>query len=166
MPRCLPWTRLPGEAHPARRRATPGVRRAPTLLTAIAATAVLLPWAINGAPPGQQPRAGDTRLAERSLAGVGGGETVREVGQDTPFSMVALTGGDLTGTSACGAKRADGSWGPWYQALRHWNPTGPTVRPAADGAPVGTDPVFVGMTTAVQIAVQRPPGAPATVALP
>ena len=41
MPRCLPWTRLPGEAHPARGRATPGVRRAPTLLTAIAAYVLL-----------------------------------------------------------------------------------------------------------------------------
>ncbi len=166
MPRCLPWTRLPGEAHPARGRATPGVRRAPTLLTAIAATAVLLPWAINGAPPGQQPRAGDTRLAERSLAGVGGGETVREVGQDTPFSMVALTGGDLTGTSArIRAKRADGSWGPWYQA-ETLESDGADGAPGGGRGPRGTDPVFVGMTTAVQIAVQRPPGAPVTVALP
>ncbi len=161
MPRCLSWTRLPGEAHPARR----GALRAPTLLTAIATTAVLLPWAINGVPPGQQPHAADTRLAEQPLAGVGGGDTVREVRQDTPFSMVALTGGDLTGTSArIRAKRADGSWGPWYQA-EALESDGADGGPGGGRGPRGTDPVFVGMTTAVQIAVRRPPGAPVTVAL-
>ena len=77
--------------------------------------------------------------------------------------MVALTGSDLTGTSArVRAKRPDGSWGPWYEA--------DTLESNADdgqaGGPRGTDPVFVGTTTVVQIAVTRPAGAPVTVATP
>jgi uncharacterized protein with LGFP repeats len=161
VPRCLFWTRLPGGARPARGAA----RRAPALLTAIAATAVLLPWAITGVPPGQQPRAADTRLAEQPLDGVGGGETVRELHQGHPFSMVALTGGDLTGTSArIRAERADGSWGPWYQA--ETLESGGADGLAGEPGPRGTDPVFVGLTTAVQIAVRRPARAPVTVAPP
>ena len=125
----------------------------------MAATAVLLPMAINGLPPDQPPRAADTRLAEQPLAGIGGGETVREISQATPFSMVALTGGDLTGTSArVRAKRSDGSWGPWYQTETLQADAGDT---GASG-PRGTDPVFVGTTTAVQIAVTRPDNAPVT----
>ena len=98
-----------------------------------------------------------------TLTGLGGGETIREVSQATPFSMVALTGSDLTGTSArVRAKRPDGSWGPWYEA--------DTLESNADdgqaGGPRGTDPVFVGTTTVVQIAVTRPAGAPVTVATP
>lgn len=145
----------------------PSRRPAPTiLLTAIAATVVVLPWAVNGLP-GQhkpdRPSADDTLLAQQPLTGLGGGETIREVSQATPFSMVALTGSDLTGTSArVRAKRPDGSWGPWYEA--------DTLESNADdgqaGGPRGTDPVFVGTTTVVQIAVTRPAGAPVTVATP
>ncbi|MFN8068200.1 MAG: N-acetylmuramoyl-L-alanine amidase [Mycolicibacterium insubricum] len=98
-------------------------------------------------------------LAEQPLDGVGGGTTVREVSQDRPFSLVALTGDDLTGTSArVRARRDDGSWGPWYDAE--------TLESNADDSqrhgPRGTDPVFVGRTTAVQIAVTRPQTAPVT----
>src|SRR5579884_3988275 len=90
------------------------------LLTAIAATAVLLPWAIAsglGHPDQrhQAGRAGDTQLTQQPLVGLGGGVTIREVSQATPFSMVALAGGDLSGTSArIRARRADGSWGAWH----------------------------------------------------
>ena len=57
------------------------------------------------------------QFAQQPLTGLGGGETVREIHQDTPFSMVALTAEDLTGTSAqVRAKKSDGSWGPWYEA--------------------------------------------------
>ena len=59
-----------------------------------------------------------SRPSSRSsrLTGIGGGETVREVHQDTPFSLVALTAADLSGTSArVRAKKSDGSWGPWYR---------------------------------------------------
>ena len=69
--------------------------------------------------------------------------------------MVALTGSDLTGTTArVRAKRPDGSWGPWYRRRRH----GSNSDDSHGGGTRGTDPVFVGTTTAVQIAVTRPDG--------
>jgi uncharacterized protein with LGFP repeats len=138
-------------------------RPAPTILfTAIAATVVILPWASAPGNRDESPRSGDTQLRQQPLIGLGGGVTVREITQRTPFSMVALTGGDLTGTSArVRAKRADGSWGAWYAAE--------TLEEGRDGTthgPPGTDPVFVGNTTTVQIAVTRPVGAPVTSAAP
>jgi len=145
----------------------PSRRPAPTILfTAIAATAVILPWAITGGPGSgrhDHPIAEDTRLAQQPLTGVGGGVTIREISQPTPFSMVALTGSDLTGTSArVRAKRPDGSWGPWYQTEAIESNSDDTQA----GGPRGTDPVFVGTTTDVQIAVTRPAGAPVTTAPP
>ncbi len=121
-----------------------------------------VPWAVNG-PPGANrqsaPKAEDTVLVQQPLAGIGGGETIREITQETPFSMVALTGSDLAGTSArIRAKRADGAWGPWYKTEGFELGSG-------DGDPQGThgtDPVYVGQTTAVQIAVTRPKDAPVT----
>ncbi|HKP39662.1 N-acetylmuramoyl-L-alanine amidase [Mycobacterium sp.] len=135
-------------------------RPAPSILfTAIAATAVILPWAINGLPGDgdKQPTAAAPQLAQQPLTGLGGGETIREVHQDTPFSMVALTAEDLRGTTArIRAEKADGSWGQWYEAdtLDGVGPDSPAAR--------GTEPVFVGRTTTVQIAVTRPAGAPTT----
>lgn len=143
----------------------PSRRPRPTILfTALAATVVILPWAITGVPGTEHkdgPSAADTLLNQQPLTGLGGGQTIREISQSTPFSMVALTGTDLTGTTAeIRAKRPDGSWGPWYKA--------DTLESNADdsqgGGPRGTDPVFVGTTTAVQIAVSRPKGAPVTTA--
>ena len=115
----------------------------------------MLPWALYGTPEnGTESSVASTPLiVERPLAGIGGGETIRELHQDAPFSMVALTADDLTGTSArVRAKKSDGSWGPWYEAesLDGVGPEGQNVR--------GTDPVFVGRTTDVQIAVTRPTG--------
>jgi len=145
----------------------PSRRPTPTILfTAIAATVVILPWAITGGPGSDRkdgPSAADTVLNQQPLTGLGGGETVREISQPTPFSMVALTGSDLTGTTArVRAKRPDGSWGRWYDT--------DTLESNSDdsqgGGPRGTDPVFVGTTTAVQIAVTRPKGAPVTTAPP
>src|SRR6202042_2121699 len=128
------------------------------LFTAIAATVVILPWAAS--EHREQPvRHGDTHLAQQPLIGLGGGVTVREISQATSFSMVALTGGDLTGTSArIRARHADGSWGPWYETEtllssgEHGSAPGPR----------GTDPVFVGKTTTVQISGSPPAGAPQT----
>ena len=140
----------------------PSRRPTPTILfTAIAVTVVAVPLAINGMPGNYHvPNADDTVLVQQPLAGVGGGETIREISQATPFSMVALTGNDLTGTSArVRAKGADGSWGPWYGTENLESNSDDTV----DGGPRGTDPVFVGSTTTVQIAVTRPPDAPLTV---
>ena len=71
------------------------------LLTAIAATVVIVSWVDDatrdrGAPEPSPAR--DTQLAEQPLIGLGPGVTVRELSQATPFSLVALTG-DLAGTS-------------------------------------------------------------------
>ena len=62
------------------------------LLTAIAATVVIVSWVGDatrdrGTPAPPRPR--DTQLAEQPLVGLGGGVTVRELSQDTPFSLVA-----------------------------------------------------------------------------
>ncbi len=129
------------------------------LFTAIAATVVILPWAAS--EHREQPaRHGDTQLAQQPLIGLGGGVTVREISQATPFSMVALTGGDLTGTSArIRARHVDGSWGPWYDTETLLSSGDHRSTPG----PRGTDPVFVGKTTTVQISVSRPAGAPQTV---
>ncbi|WP_216639744.1 LGFP repeat-containing protein [Mycobacterium sp. 1164966.3] len=136
----------------------PSRSRAPTmLLTAIAATVVIVTWlvgAIRQSPP-EAPPADDTLLSERPLVGLGGGVTIRELTQDTPFSLVALTG-DLTGTSTrVRAQHSDGSWGPWYQTEYQ---TSAPDSPGSDEprGPGSTDPVFVGSTKAVQIAVTRP----------
>ena len=125
---------------------------------------LMAPLAINGGSGRQPtPSADDTVLVQQPLAGVGGGETVREISQPTPFSMVALTGNDLSATSArIRAKRPDGSWGPWYHAHNMESNSDDNL----DGVARGTDPVFVGSTTSVQIAVIRPEGAPVTVAPP
>ncbi|UXA07064.1 LGFP repeat-containing protein [Mycobacterium sp. SMC-2] len=136
-----------------------------TLLTAIAATVVVVSWVADttrdrGAPG--PPPAHETQLAEQPLIGLGGGVTVRQISQDTPFSLVALTG-DLAGTSTrVRAKHLDGSWGPWYQTdYETAAPDGATAAGSLEG-PRGTDPVFVGTTTTVEIAVTRPIDAPVT----
>ncbi|MDT5024944.1 MAG: hypothetical protein QOE61_1370, partial [Micromonosporaceae bacterium] len=139
-------------------------RNVPSLLfSAVAASVVILPWAVDGMPGtrDEQPLATTPMIVERPLTGIGGGETVREVHQETPFSMVALTADDMSGMSArVRAKQSDGSWGPWYEAEALDG-----VGEGSGGSP-GTDPVFVGRTTAVQIAVKRPEGAAPTVPAP
>ena len=147
------------------------------LLTAIAATVVI----VSAVADATRDRgvhdpspARDTQLVEQPLIGLGGGVTVRELTQDTPFSLVALTG-DLAGTSTrVRAKRLDGSWGPWYQteyetaapdavSLSGRDGLAGSARPAGPTeGPRSTDPVFVGATTTVQIAVTRPIDAPVT----
>jgi len=85
------------------------------------------------------------------------GAQVKELSRDTPFSMVALTAPDLAGTTAMiRARLADGSWGEWY-------PTEALDTGRSDADPVGptdgTEPIYVGDTTAVQILVSRKPTA-------
>ena len=100
------------------------------LLAAIAATVVIVSWVGDvtrdrGQP--HPPRPHDTELAAQPLVGLRGGVTVREVTQDAPFSLVALTG-DLAGTSTrVRAKRPDGSWGPWYRT--EYEPAAPDTGP-------------------------------------
>jgi uncharacterized protein with LGFP repeats len=143
-------------------------RRSPSplpslLFTAVLATVVIVPLAVGGIPDDRP----DTRIAstplivQRPLDDIGAGDTIRDVHQNTPFSLVALTAPDLTGTSArVRAKRADGSWGPWYETE---NLEGVGVQ-SPDGSVKGTEPVFVGKTTDVQIAVHRPAGVAPTAA--
>ncbi|ARR81041.1 LGFP repeat-containing protein [Mycobacterium intracellulare] len=143
--------------------------RAPTMmLTAIAATVVIVSWvgdATRGRVAAGPAPARGTQLVEQPLIGLGAGVTVREIGQDTPFSLVALTG-DLAGTSTrVRARHSDGSWGPWYQTEYETaapDPSGAAHPAGVAEGPRGTDPVFVGTTTTVQIAVTRPLDAKAT----
>ncbi|MGH3581148.1 MAG: N-acetylmuramoyl-L-alanine amidase [Mycobacterium sp.] len=133
----------------SRRRPAPSL-----LLSAVVGTVVILPWAVNGVP--QNPGPPPVVISQQPLAGLGGadaaGETIREVHQDTPFSMVAITADDLDGTTArVRAKQPDGAWGPWYETetLEGVGPEGKTTH--------GTEPVFVGRTTTVQISVTHAP---------
>lgn len=129
------------------------------LLSAVLGTVALLPWAVNGLPG--ENAAPETAINQRPLNALGGGETIREIHQDTPFALVALTADSLEGTTArVRAKRTDGSWGPWYdaEALEGVGPDQPETR--------GTEPVFVGRTNTVQIAVTRAAPVPAPVAKP
>src|ERR1700733_3828824 len=145
------------------------------MLTAIAATVVIVSAVahLTRGAPDAAPRTHDTQLTEQPLIGLGGGVTVRELTQETPFSLVALTG-DLAGTSTrVRAKRPDGSWGPWYQteyetaAPDNKPPAGESAQPAGPTeGPRSTEPVFVGTTTTVQIAVTRPLDAAVTLGAP
>ncbi|MGW5573007.1 N-acetylmuramoyl-L-alanine amidase [Nocardia thailandica] len=85
------------------------------------------------------------------------GAQVKEITQETPFSMVALKARDLLNTSTqIRARQSDGNWGPWYSA-------DPVDTRADDKTPVGdttgTEPIYVGETTAVQMLVTRKPTA-------
>lgn len=72
------------------------------------------------------------------------GATVKEVTQDTPFSMVGVTAADLeSSVTQLRAKLSDGSWGEWIT---------PDLVDGSSGKQ-GTEPVFVGETNAVQILV-------------
>src|SRR3954447_12509668 len=111
----------------------------------------MLPFLAGGLPADahrpETPLATAPLIVERALTGIGGGETVRDLHQDTPFSMVALTAADLTGTETkVRAKKPDGSWGQWYDAEA-------LDGVGDDNTKTGTEPVFVGRTTDVQISV-------------
>lgn len=134
------------------------------LFTAIVATVIMLPWTLDRTSDSHRepPRAEAPQLTQHPLPGLGGGVTVHEVSQRTPFSMVALTGGDLTGMSArVRARGPDGSWGSWYDAEALESDAGAGPDGSTPG-PRGTEAVFVGRTTTVQIAITRPSGAPVT----
>ncbi|BBY33504.1 cold-shock protein [Mycolicibacter minnesotensis] len=144
----------------SRRRPPPTIK-----LTATVATVLILPWAMNSGSAlktadesGTPPSAAATKLNQQLLPDLEPGVTVREITQDEPFTMVALTGADLSGTSArIRARGADGSWGPWYSTAHETKQEtpGPRAADAPAAGPDGTEPVFVGRTTAVQIAVTR-----------
>ncbi len=86
------------------------------------------------------------------------GAVVKELKQDTPFSMVALTSTGLDNASAQIRRQLDdGSWGPWLAT----EPVDTGVDDAA-AAPEkqGTEPIFVGATKAVQLLMTPRPQAP------
>ncbi|ORI25129.1 N-acetylmuramoyl-L-alanine amidase [Rhodococcus sp. 1168] len=92
------------------------------------------------------------------------GAVVKELKQDTPFSMVALTSTGLDNTSAQIRRQLeDGSWGPWLAT----EPVDTGVDDAA-AAPEkqGTEPIFVGATKAVQLLMTPRPQAPAAAPAP
>ncbi|ETZ29719.1 hypothetical protein [Mycobacterium intracellulare] len=99
--------------------------RAPTMmLTAIAATVVIVSW-VGDATRGRVAAAGAGarhQLVEQPLIGLGAGVTVREIGQDAPFSLVALTG-DLAGTSTGCAPDTRRLVGPGIRRVRTAAPT-------------------------------------------
>ncbi|WP_280502928.1 N-acetylmuramoyl-L-alanine amidase, partial [Nocardia farcinica] len=85
------------------------------------------------------------------------GAQVKELSRDEPFSMVALTAPDLSGTVAMvRARESDGTWGEWYPAEPVDSGRSDT---APAGAVAGTEPVYVGETDAVQILAIRKPEA-------
>ena len=97
------------------------------------------------------------------------GAIVKELSRDTPFSMVALTSETLASAeSKVRALQADGTWGQWVSP--DMIDTRRTDKTASDGK-VATEPVYVGLTKAIQILTphRRVPhraGAPAPEAIP
>ena len=92
------------------------------------------------------------------------GAVVKELKQDDPFSMVALTSTALDGAVAQVRRQLDdGSWGPWIA-------TEPIDTGASDAAPSpdkkGTEPIFVGATKAVQLLLTPRAGTPAPAVVP
>ena len=80
-------------------------------------TVAILPWAISGLPGDSAAEQWSTAINQQPLAELHERETIQEIHQDEPFSLVALTADSLDGTSArIRAKHEDGSWGPWYEA--------------------------------------------------
>ncbi|EME19749.1 N-acetylmuramoyl-L-alanine amidase [Rhodococcus triatomae] len=80
------------------------------------------------------------------------GAAVKEITRDTPFSMVALTS-ELGATAAqIRARLADGSWGPWYSTEQLETNRSDLTAPSGK---TGTEPIFVGATTAVQVLVTK-----------
>ncbi|MDX5961903.1 N-acetylmuramoyl-L-alanine amidase [Rhodococcus opacus] len=83
------------------------------------------------------------------------GVTVKELSRDTPFRMVALTSnGRPTPAAEVRAKQPDGSWGPWFSTTQ-------IDTPRKDGSTTpgkqGTEPIYVGKTTTVQVLVPSDP---------
>ncbi|MCQ4120516.1 N-acetylmuramoyl-L-alanine amidase [Rhodococcus tibetensis] len=77
------------------------------------------------------------------------GAIVKEITRDTPFSMVALTSETVASAeSKVRALQADGTWGDWFSP--DMIDTRRTDKTASNGT-VATEPVYVGLTKAIQI---------------
>ncbi|MGW6336563.1 N-acetylmuramoyl-L-alanine amidase [Nocardia rhamnosiphila] len=105
----------------------------------------------GGPPPADTPALTPGVIPPEFMDAVGA--QVKELNREQPFSMVALTAPDLANTTVMiRAQQPDGSWGQWYEA----NPIDGADGVAA-GGPTGTDPIYVGNTTSVQVLVTRKP---------
>ncbi|SIS21210.1 N-acetylmuramoyl-L-alanine amidase [Williamsia sterculiae] len=112
--------------------------------------------------------ASSTPSASSTPADAPAGAVVKEIKRDTPFSMVGLTWDGLSDTTPyIRAKKPNGDWGPWYAA----DPEDAGVRKSpTDPLRQGSEPIWVGDTTWVQVAVTRKgvavPGEPGTAPSP
>ena len=83
------------------------------------------------------------------------GAVVKELTQDTPFSLIALTASDIADTDAMiRAQNEDGTWRPWAAT----EPIDSARNDSAEDTRSGTEPIFVGATKAVQVLLTPRPG--------
>lgn len=89
------------------------------------------------------------------------GATVKEISRENPFSMVALAARDVAATDALiRSQHEDGSWSPWTA-------TEPIESSRTDNVTDdrgGTEPIYVGLTRAVQVLLTPRPGPEPTLA--
>lgn len=131
---------------------------APAASTPPAPAAAPAPAVIPGADP-NTPALAPGAIAP-DVAGKVGAE-VKELTRDKPFSMVALTAKVMDGmTALIRSRQADGAWGPWYPAA----PADTGRNDHISSERTGTEPIYVGLTKAVQVLVTHkaseavPPG--------
>jgi len=75
---------------------------------------------------------------------------IKEISQSKPFSMVALTWDGITDTTAyIRAKQPNGQWGQWFST------DGTDGNAQHRAGTQGTEPIWVGNTDAVQVAVTK-----------
>ncbi|AZG46874.1 peptidoglycan recognition protein family protein [Gordonia insulae] len=109
-------------------------------------------------PSGPQPAAGDgaapadtgkPEAAPRMADGRPVGAAVKHLVRDTPLKMVAFTWDQAVDASMLlRAKKKDGNWGEWIEL----EPVD-SGRPVTREHPMGTEPVWVGDATEVQVAM-------------
>lgn len=113
---------------------------------------ITLPTELLPSAPGDiaQPVAPSTATPAAPTPAEELGTAVKEITRDTPFSMIALTS-ELGATAAkVRAQLADGSWGPWFATDQLESRKDDQT---AAGGKTGTEPIYVGTTTAVQVLV-------------
>lgn len=97
------------------------------------------------AAPNPTPAAGSPNLPAGATDAA-----IKEITQSKPFSMVALTWDGLTDTTAyIRAKQPNGQWGQWFSA------DGTDGNATHRAGKQGTEPIWVGNTDAVQVAVTK-----------
>lgn len=111
----------------------------------------------DGAPQEGARKDGHSHGADSGKKPAGALTNVKEITAETPFSVVAVTWhGDGPEHAFFRALQEDGSWGEWYDT----HPLDAGVD-ANGSAKTGTEPIYVGSTKAVQIAIDGGAAAPA-----